>query len=402
MLALLLLFGLLFVGACDSTGSDGPEWSVNRAVRGDTTILRHSAKPPTLKADTVLTLWRSPTLEDPRSMVRLGERLVIGDRTQLHIISVEGQFVRTVGRSGDGPGEFRSITSLGVRGDTIVSFDNRLRRLSYHKIDGTFLRTSRFEPAASYPSVRRGGAELRFFEDGLVYVGEEGVVNTVGPMQVALVWSATDGDSTRILQTWDDIEWKSLGRRGPLAHSELFPARALVAVGETGRYAYGDGLEYCVHIKQIELAEVTRLCRDWLRIPVTEKVRNPDLDGLERRFGISRQQREILERLVREQQVGDFRPSYDQLMFDDAGTLWVRTVGPEQQDVHPVVANWVPDLAPPFRAWDVYGARGQFLWTVRLPSAFEPRVVSDSLVFGFLKFSTGEVVIGKAELQAAA
>jgi hypothetical protein len=75
--------------------------------------------------------------------VRLSNgRIVIanGASSELRIFASDGQFVRSVGGNGEGPGEFRVIGYLGVLpGDTILVYDSRLRRLSRFDQLGTFV-----------------------------------------------------------------------------------------------------------------------------------------------------------------------------------------------------------------------------------------------------------------------
>ena len=47
--------------------------------------------------------------------------------TEVRVRGAGGE-LQTIGRNGGGPGEFRSITALGWRRDTLWSYDNRLRR----------------------------------------------------------------------------------------------------------------------------------------------------------------------------------------------------------------------------------------------------------------------------------
>jgi hypothetical protein len=156
-----------------------------------------------------------------------------------------------------------------------------------------------------------------------------------------------------------------------------------------------------VDVETVGSEKVTRLCREWERVAVTRDVRDPDIEELAERYDIGHQDRAIFAALITEQEVSDFRPSYDDLMFDDSGRLWVRTITPEGQDVHPHLAFLVPELAPTHRHWDVFDADGRLLWTVRFPSRFDPRVVDDDIVYGFYELPSGEIVIGEAELQHA-
>jgi hypothetical protein len=64
-----------------------------------------------------------------------------------------GHPVRTIGRSGEGPGEFRMLLSAGFVGDTLYVADQTLRRLSMFTADGQFVRSYEFaSPLIANPS----------------------------------------------------------------------------------------------------------------------------------------------------------------------------------------------------------------------------------------------------------
>ncbi|MBL8988305.1 MAG: hypothetical protein JNJ80_18680 [Gemmatimonadetes bacterium] len=66
--------------------------------------------------------------------------IIIADlgASRLLVYDAAGTFVQPLGRRGDGPGEFRSISAVSLMpGDTVVTFDGSLRRLSYwHRRNG--------------------------------------------------------------------------------------------------------------------------------------------------------------------------------------------------------------------------------------------------------------------------
>lgn len=74
-------------------------------------------------------------------------------RNQLFYFETDGTLRATVGRSGAGPGEFRVMSSLAVRGDSVIVGDGVLRRTSV------------------------------FDEDGLLLGDEEGLPPIVGPLE---------------------------------------------------------------------------------------------------------------------------------------------------------------------------------------------------------------------------
>lgn len=69
-------------------------------------------------------------------------RIVVanGGTRELRYDGSVGTFSRSVDREGEGPSEFRSLDFLGRhRGDTIVAYDARLRRLSLFDEAGEFV-----------------------------------------------------------------------------------------------------------------------------------------------------------------------------------------------------------------------------------------------------------------------
>ena len=66
-------------------------------------------------------------------------RLVVPLRSssELRVFDPDGEFLQTLGRAGEGPGEFGSLASAWPRGDTIEAFDNRLVRITRFLPDGS-------------------------------------------------------------------------------------------------------------------------------------------------------------------------------------------------------------------------------------------------------------------------
>jgi hypothetical protein len=74
-----------------------------------------------------------------------------------------GRIMRALGVRGDGPGEFRSIDGVGMRGDSIWIADSRLRRMTYFAHDGTVLATVSW-PGASRAPANPAGTGYASFE----------------------------------------------------------------------------------------------------------------------------------------------------------------------------------------------------------------------------------------------
>ena len=177
-----------------------------------------------------------------------------------------------------------------------------------------------------------------------------------------------------------------------MAPRELFPTRAIVAIGHEGQIAVGTGLDYCFTLYSLAEERPRRVCRDRERTRIGPGIRSPDASLLP-----EESDREVLQALLREQEVGEWMPSYDALRIGDDGRIWVRTVGEELADLHPHIRFRRPDLRPSHRLWDVFDAGGALRQTVQLPTTFDPRVLTADRIWGFVELPTGEIAIGAAE-----
>lgn len=80
---------------------------------------------------------------------------------EIRVFSEAGEYVRTIGRQGDGPGEFRRPGALGVREDTLWVHDGRAQKLELFTTDGLHVRsliyselTGRISPLGRFDSGR--------------------------------------------------------------------------------------------------------------------------------------------------------------------------------------------------------------------------------------------------------
>lgn len=79
----------------------------------------------------------------------------------IQVIDGAGATVRTIGRKGEGPGEFQLLTSIWFQGDTLVTSDGGLHRVSYFDTDGGFVRSRGW--AADIPPDTPDADRVTFF-----------------------------------------------------------------------------------------------------------------------------------------------------------------------------------------------------------------------------------------------
>lgn len=84
-------------------------------------------------------------------------RLVVANAgsSSLLFFDATGGFEQSAGRAGEGPGEFRQISSLGAyRGDSLLVYDGALQRVSVFDAHGALARSYSMPPVSGTPSVR--------------------------------------------------------------------------------------------------------------------------------------------------------------------------------------------------------------------------------------------------------
>jgi hypothetical protein len=103
-----------------------------------------------------------------RGAVRLPDgRIAVGNdgSREIKIYGADGTHVASLGKEGEGPGEFSSVILAGLLGDSLVVVDRRLRRVSLLHPDVGFIRSFTIaEPVAILPT---GGW---FFHSGSVLI----------------------------------------------------------------------------------------------------------------------------------------------------------------------------------------------------------------------------------------
>ena len=70
---------------------------------------------------------------------------------QVLIFSMAGEFVRALGRSGEGPGEFRFLYTMDVKDHLIACFDQGTRRITLFDTSGVFIRSFGTQSQKSVP-----------------------------------------------------------------------------------------------------------------------------------------------------------------------------------------------------------------------------------------------------------
>lgn len=129
------------------------KWKGTTAKEGDVTVVRNPKEPvyktPVLELKEDLSLGGPNAqgdyaFEDIRTFVidGLGNIYVLDSKaSNVKVFDGSGKYIRTIGRKGQGPGEFNAPMTLSINAPAVeLVVHQTAQRMSYFKLDGTFLR----------------------------------------------------------------------------------------------------------------------------------------------------------------------------------------------------------------------------------------------------------------------
>jgi hypothetical protein len=368
-----------------ATATCGPPGADGTATVRDSAGVAIVENPATAGADgSVWRLSEAPTLdigtldgaeEDQlvrvSGVVRLADgRIVVGNggSFELRFYDADGQFLTTVGREGEGPGEFAGLgmVALFAGGDSIGVYDWRLRRVSVFDVDGTFVRSYPLHFAQGSPSA------VGPFEDGRWLCRTGG---SFRPGEVAEVWRDTaayyvfgsDGtlQDSLFAQPWWEMFVQRVG-------GSSFRARSLPFARGSAHAVYDHGFWTGI----TDRYEITRYAPDGTPEVIVRKDHNPlrvTAETLEASkaealtFATDVNVRRETERMYAEAPIAETMPAFSALAVDADGRLWV--------------AEYMPPGADR-QEWTVFDADGRIVGAATMPQDFRVRQIGRDFVVG--------------------
>ncbi len=296
-------------------------------------------------------------------------------KSRLAVFASSGRLAMTIGRPGDGPGEFRSISSVEAgRGDSVFVFDSQQQRLTVFTGDGRLVRTvnarihTGSRQAHRQLGVRRlGDAKWAVREVAAVLPGEAGRIRrdtvAVGVVDADFLdFKQLELLPGRMTATMDG------GSFGP----PLFTPQVLMAGwGHCVFTSSGDGPDITVHSSAGR--QVSTLMGPGVARPVVEE----HLDTL-LQYRLDRASPAAAARIrqwVAQTPRTKVLPYYHQMVVDEWGLIWLQVFEP------PVGRG---------RLWYVVSQEGQELAEVRMPRDIDVYAIGKSGVLGRTFGSLGE------------
>jgi len=299
--------------------------------------------------------------------------LVIADHgsDEIRYYSPRGVHLRSVGRHGEGPGEFRWIAWIGQRADSVAVWDSLLRRLTWFAPDGRLARVVR------------------------IGTGEESIQRVVGLM----------GDGSLLLRPWgrenppagehadsatitrySGVDGRRMGTMGPYFEREVFTTRSrsltlsqpvifgranLLAVGTHGLFTAGTDA-FDVTLRGMDGHPVRTFGRVHAPVRATDSdaeavikatIEEHGYRGMLDAAQIERAQREQLSHMGHR----DTLPAIQRMLVDGEGDVWL-----EEFRVDSKAAA----------TWSVFDPEGRWLGRVVTPAGVKVLHISGGTVIG--------------------
>ncbi len=272
---------------------------------------------------------------------------------------------RTMGRSGQGPGEFGALNHIGFVRDSLLVFDSRWNRISVFDGDFQFVRSFVLD------AVRGGQARFEgLFPDGRILA----LAAVPGEDRAWGLWDL-DGRSMGLLPGIPGLPPLTLQSLAPSAAHDLPPLRPFRAsrfgAEAAGRFLFIDGGDYRFELYD---AHGDRRASERLELPprplsaeTQEAWKGRTLEGMSTvtpAFRRSVEEAEFPETLP---SLGNGNPltGPTAVLDDDRGRIWVAEY----------------PAAPPQR-WFVFAAEGGLAGHLTLPDGFELEAVRGDLLLG--------------------
>lgn len=335
----------------------------------------------------ILTLKGNPEIEESM-LFRSGQFTVDRDgnfficsENRIAVFDKEGSYVRSFGREGNGPGEFRRMRLQYLHDGIISIYDSRVRRTTHYQTNGELK-----DVVSPPPTISSNISELFCIPEGLIIISrtraEEGTLTLYG---MEIIHISADGDSvanfkTPLVPRQYRYGFEGGGGAGTIRYSGQPVAQCMPNIGlyitsgaepEIQIYDFGGDLRRVIRL-DIEPEPVTSEERSMIIQSVDDRV------NAARESGAGIEPREASRRALF---IPKLKAFWEDMQVDIAGYIWLQV---------PEIYNAASESRG--RRYRVLSPEGEYLGDTRWPEWMSGRVVRDLLLSKQLNEETGEAI----------
>jgi hypothetical protein len=314
-----------------------------------------------------------------------------GSSASVRLFTPQAKFIRELGRRGKGPGEFESVRTMRVMGDTVLIYDAILQRTTLLDRTGKVFATWRNEFDAQTRAqvvtiaAQPGGWLIYRYQNNPIVVGQA----TSSPIEFKFTTEPQKGlqAASRPIASVPYI--RSIGiatPRGVTSGIPLFEPEGRFAADHRGLLYLADGYDYRISVYDPTGKRIRTLTRPHQPVPLTDKLIaayrkevSTYFDTAKAKHGEWQLEKAALETKAKLPTRAHL-PAIGLLYVSPRGTVLV-----ERPDLRPdpLLAELPAALNKPQPAfYDLFDPSGRFLGSVRFGANFRPRAVTENAILG--------------------
>lgn len=323
-------------------------------------------------------LGDSTVINDPQSLALDGEgRIFVADQNPavIKVFDRQGRLVRTIGREGGGPGEFR-VGFITIHGANLVLHDPRQARTSVFDTSGTFIK--------SWTSQCCYWQAIVVDDDGLVYIPGMSPPDS-GRMYIRYALDGTTRDTLFLPKGPEEKFWSFGNKTMQMSMSIPLSPEMQLRVNPAGGFISGMSDHYEITVSRRGRDTAMVFGRAWSPTPISATRRQAVVDST-----IKNVAQQVGEEVARnEVKLGDVptsAPAYTDIAIDGRGYRWL-VVDPGDDVTH----TW----------FDVFDSAGAYLGQVAGPPGLVPWRITwkDDAMLSYVEDEDGQPAVVKYEIR---
>lgn len=361
--SVMFIFFILFWSACNQ--SQGPETNASVEVIDGIEFIHNTETPihpdKTVLFEKDLSISSEDeegniVLFDPRQyLVDSDENIYISESSDqvIKVFSPDGEYIKTIGAKGDGPGEFQSIGYLGFTPEgSFVVLDIQARRTNLFDASGLFLKSFTWQNFISRAFLFKNNSYIyqenvygenrqdrKLFVSEIDYGGDE--IRSYGEFTLAQVKTVREGNSG-----------VSMG----IPHS---PESIFAGDQNRGWFYHCLNNQYIIEVYDNTGKIFRKIDRPYEPVPFTDKDRKEYQARYEN--NVNERFNEMFKKLIKEMELPKVKSITTRMLVDDESYLWLQTYEQKKEGDQIITA------------YDVFNAEGHYyarVWCEINPGLF--------------------------------
>jgi hypothetical protein len=284
----------------------------------------------------------------------------------VRVFDATGQYVRTLGGPGSGPGEMgRGVTGVFVAGGEVLVPDLGNQRIDRFDTEGASIGSQRLDLAQGLPLRWDGYSGGRLIVQKRAFDVGDSTATPHGDPIVTLAAEGEVADTVAVLPIGQSFQVT-----GGQARIRQFEPEPIWDADPDGRILTGmnDGWRFEVWSADGTLSRI--ITRPSERKLVTERDKQVFKDAIR---DLARQQGappQAVEALLQQYEFADYFPAFVSLALGPNGSIWVQNFRSGDELAGEGETFDVQDMGSP--EWGVFDAEGRYLGTVTFPGRYQP------------------------------